>query len=50
MNPSSAGGKTLRLLGDVEAELATLGLPHRIVETRDLVHAGELAREAAGRR
>jgi YegS/Rv2252/BmrU family lipid kinase len=47
MNPSSAGGKTLRLLGDVEAELATLGLPHRVHETRDLDHAGELAREAA---
>jgi len=47
MNPTSAGGKPLRLLPEIEVQLATLGLPHRIVETRDIAHAGDLAREAA---
>ncbi|MEX0993673.1 MAG: diacylglycerol kinase family protein [Solirubrobacterales bacterium] len=47
MNPTSAGGKPLRVLGDVEAELAQLGLPHRVIESRDIEHGGELAREAA---
>ena len=47
MNPNAAGGKPLRVLGDVEAELATLGLPHRVIESRDIEHGGDLAREAA---
>jgi len=47
MNPSAAGGRAVRLLPDVENELDSLGLGHRIVETRDIGHASELAREAS---
>lgn len=47
MNPTSAGGKPLRVLGDVEAELATLGLPHRVIETRDIDHARKAAKQAS---
>jgi YegS/Rv2252/BmrU family lipid kinase len=46
MNPSSAGGRALRLLPEVEDELTALGLPYRVVETRDIDHASELGREA----
>ncbi len=47
LNPASAGGKALRLLPDVERELERLGLPHRVVQTRDIEHAREAARQAA---
>jgi YegS/Rv2252/BmrU family lipid kinase len=47
LNPASAGGKPLRMLGDVEAELAELGLPHRIFQSRDADHSAVLARDAA---
>ena len=47
MNPSAAGGKPGRLLPEVRAELEAAGLPVRVAETRDIAHAGELAREAA---
>ncbi len=47
LNPTSAGGKPLRVLGEVEAELAVLGLPFRTIESRSIEHCGELARAAA---
>jgi YegS/Rv2252/BmrU family lipid kinase len=47
MNPFAAGGRALRLLPGVKEELASLGLPHRVVETRDIGHASDLAREAS---
>ncbi|HZO60410.1 MAG TPA: diacylglycerol kinase family protein [Solirubrobacterales bacterium] len=47
MNPASAGGKPLRLLPEVQRELAAAGAPHRVVETRDLPHATHAARDAA---
>jgi len=47
MNPSAAGGRALRLLPSVKGELDSLGLPHRVVETRDIDHASDLAREAS---
>ena len=49
MNPASAGGKPLRVLPVVEAALRGAGADYRIVETRDIPHAAEAAREAAGR-
>jgi YegS/Rv2252/BmrU family lipid kinase len=48
MNPASAGGKSLRLLPTVKKELSAAGAPWRVVETRDISHASEAAREAAG--
>jgi YegS/Rv2252/BmrU family lipid kinase len=47
MNPAAAGGRALRLLPEVKEELSSLGLPHRVVETRDIGHASDLAREAS---
>jgi YegS/Rv2252/BmrU family lipid kinase len=47
MNPSAAGGRARRLLPGVEEELTSLGLPHRVVETRDIGHASDIARRAA---
>jgi YegS/Rv2252/BmrU family lipid kinase len=47
MNPTSAGGKPLRLLAGVKAELDAAGAAHRVVETRDLPHATHAARDAA---
>jgi YegS/Rv2252/BmrU family lipid kinase len=47
-NPSAAGGRPLRLLPTVRDELNALGLPHTVVETRDIDHAQNAAREAAG--
>jgi YegS/Rv2252/BmrU family lipid kinase len=46
-NPSSAGGRSLKLMPEVKAQLESLGLPHRFVETRDIGHAAEAAGEAA---
>jgi YegS/Rv2252/BmrU family lipid kinase len=47
MNPSAAGGRALRLLPAVKEELTSLGLTHRVLETRDIDHASDLAREAS---
>jgi YegS/Rv2252/BmrU family lipid kinase len=47
MNPASAGGKPLRLLPEVEDELTRAGAPYRVLQTRDMSHARETAREAA---
>lgn len=49
MNPTSAGGKPLRLLPEVRKELEAAGAGLRVVETRDLGHATHAARDAAGR-
>jgi YegS/Rv2252/BmrU family lipid kinase len=49
MNPTSAGGKPLRVLPEVKRELAARGAEHRVVETRDLAHATHAARDAAER-
>jgi len=49
MNPAAAGGKSLRLLPAVKAELSAAGAGFRVVETRDIPHASEAAREAAAR-
>jgi YegS/Rv2252/BmrU family lipid kinase len=47
MNPAAAGGRPLRLLPQVEQELAALGLDHRVVSTRDMEHASQAAVQAA---
>jgi YegS/Rv2252/BmrU family lipid kinase len=47
MNPAAAGGKARALLPQVDAELGALGLPYRVVETRDIEHASQAASEAA---
>ena len=48
VNPASAGGKALRALPAVHAELDRLGAP-RTVTTRSIEHAGEEASRAAQR-
>jgi YegS/Rv2252/BmrU family lipid kinase len=45
-NPASAGGRGLKTLPVAVAELDRLGCEHRIVQTRDIEHAREAAREA----
>jgi YegS/Rv2252/BmrU family lipid kinase len=45
VNPASGGGRSLRALPEVIAELDRLGAPHRTVTTRSMEHAAE---EAAG--
>ena len=47
VNPSAGGGKALRLLGDVEAELRRLGVTFRTEQTTSLEHAAGLADAAA---
>lgn len=47
VNPSAGGGKARRLAPAAHEALVALGLEVRRVETRDLVHARELAVEAA---
>ena len=47
VNPSAAGGRALRALPRVVAELDRLGATHRTVETRSLEHAAEEATGAA---
>lgn len=47
VNPSAGGGRALKALPKVEAELGRLGVPHRVERTRSLQHAQELARVAA---
>ena len=48
VNPAAGGGKSARLAPAMEDTLRGHGLTVRRVETRDLEHARELAREAAG--
>lgn len=45
-NPTAAGGRAVRRLPEVEAELRRLGVEFRAVQTLDVTHAGELAAEA----
>ena len=47
VNPAAGGGRAGRHLAGVRAELARLGIEHRIERTKDLPHARELARAAA---
>jgi YegS/Rv2252/BmrU family lipid kinase len=47
VNPSAAGGRTLRRLSVVEAALAALGVPVETALTRSLEHADELVAQAA---
>jgi YegS/Rv2252/BmrU family lipid kinase len=47
VNPSAGGGRAGRLAPQVQQQLAEHGLDVRRVETRDLEHARDLAREAA---
>jgi YegS/Rv2252/BmrU family lipid kinase len=47
VNPLSAGGKPLKVLPEVLAELERGGVEHRVVETNSLEHALEEARTAA---
>jgi YegS/Rv2252/BmrU family lipid kinase len=47
MNPSAAGGRSVRLVPEVHEALSELGLAHHMVETRDMEHALAAAREAA---
>ena len=49
MNPSSAGGKPLRLLPAVRGALTAGGAEIEIIETQDIPHAAEAALAAAGR-
>ncbi|HEU4976665.1 MAG TPA: diacylglycerol kinase family protein [Baekduia sp.] len=47
VNPSAGGGRALKALPGVEAELHRLGVPFRVERTRSLQHAQQLARTAA---
>ena len=47
VNPHSAGGRTLKLVPEVERELGRQGLAYRMVETRSLDHGVEEATHAA---
>ncbi|MEA2448445.1 MAG: hypothetical protein QOG63_377 [Thermoleophilaceae bacterium] len=47
VNPASAGGKTLKVLPQVEAELRRLGADHRVVHSDSGDHAKQLARQMA---
>jgi YegS/Rv2252/BmrU family lipid kinase len=46
-NPASAGGRALTALPAVETELTHLGVPYRVVNTRDVEHARAEAQSAA---
>jgi YegS/Rv2252/BmrU family lipid kinase len=46
VNPSAGGGRASRALPDVQTALVSLGVEHRVEQTRSLEHAAELAREA----
>ena len=46
VNPSAGGGRASRALPDVQTALTTLGIEHRVAQTRSLEHAAELARDA----
>ena len=45
-NPTSGGGRVVRLLPLVQQRLAELGITHRMELTQSLEHAGELTTEA----
>ncbi|HET6509290.1 MAG TPA: diacylglycerol kinase family protein [Baekduia sp.] len=47
VNPSAGGGRALKALPSVEAELARLGVPFRVARTESIRHAIELASGAA---
>jgi len=47
VNPSAGGGRALKALPKVEAELRRLGLEHRVERTASVRHARELAAAAA---
>jgi len=47
VNPAAGGGRALKALPLVEAELARLGLPYRVQRTESIRHARELAAAAA---
>jgi YegS/Rv2252/BmrU family lipid kinase len=47
VNPVAAGGKALKALPAVHAELDRLGAPHRTITTRSSEHAAEEAAKAA---
>ena len=47
VNPSAGGGRALRALPAVEAELRRLGVPFRVERTESVLHACALAGEAA---
>lgn len=47
VNPSAGGGRALKALPAVEAELRRLGVPYRVARTESIRHAIELAAGAA---
>ncbi|WCB94176.1 Diacylglycerol kinase [Baekduia alba] len=47
VNPSAGGGRALKVLPAVEAELQRLGLTHRVAMTESIRHTRELATAAA---
>jgi len=47
VNPHSAGGRTIKLLPEVERELESQGLRYRVVQTTSLEHGVSEARIAA---
>jgi YegS/Rv2252/BmrU family lipid kinase len=47
VNPHSAGGKTLKILPEVEGELRRRQVPYRVVRTESLEHGVSEARSAA---
>ncbi|WP_445150477.1 diacylglycerol/lipid kinase family protein [Baekduia sp. Peel2402] len=47
VNPSAGGGRALKALPAVEAELTRLGVPFRVFQTESIRHAIELANAAA---
>ena len=47
VNPSAGGGRALKALPAVEAELTRLGVPFRVERTQSIRHAHELATAAA---
>jgi YegS/Rv2252/BmrU family lipid kinase len=49
MNPTSAGGKPLRVLPGLKRALESAGAEHRVIETRDMAHATHAARDASER-
>ena len=47
VNPHSAGGRTLKLLPQVQGELDARSIPYRVVRTQGLEHGVDEARKAA---
>lgn len=47
-NPAAAGGRAMTAIAAVETELTHLGVPFRVVDTRNVEHAREEAHTAAG--